>query len=256
MYVANYGAEGDPNCNFSSTDSVASLNTATNTSATLRIFRLASHPVAMVETPDAIESLCAEPGQQFGHGSFAERLVNSGDDPGGQHAGLGGVASGQPARVCRHPGRRAALYDRHGYEQRDSRISAGGGRRRRQLRALRQKPEPAVCDQSHCRGGLCFRCDHRSADARRQLAAVASAISIPRRRRVPAATCSAVMPVVCGGLAGWHALLRGQLCHAATGSTCPDPNICRRRMRDSASDRVRCRHSCGENHDISAAASR
>lgn len=54
MYVANYGAEGDPNCNFGSTDSVASLNTTTNTVVNIQYLPAASHPVAMVETPDTV----------------------------------------------------------------------------------------------------------------------------------------------------------------------------------------------------------
>jgi DNA-binding beta-propeller fold protein YncE len=54
MYVANYGAEGDPNCNFGSTDSVGYLNTTTNTVTNIAYLPAASHPVAMVETPDTV----------------------------------------------------------------------------------------------------------------------------------------------------------------------------------------------------------
>jgi DNA-binding beta-propeller fold protein YncE len=54
MFVANYGAEGDPNCNFGSTDSVAYLNTTTNTVSNIAYLPAASHPVAMVETPDTV----------------------------------------------------------------------------------------------------------------------------------------------------------------------------------------------------------
>jgi DNA-binding beta-propeller fold protein YncE len=54
MYVANYGAEGDPNCNFSSTDSVAYLNTTANTVGKIAYLPAASHPVAMVETPNTL----------------------------------------------------------------------------------------------------------------------------------------------------------------------------------------------------------
>jgi DNA-binding beta-propeller fold protein YncE len=54
MFVANYGVEGDPNCNFSSTDSVAYLNTVNNTVGNIAYLPAASHPVAMVETPDAL----------------------------------------------------------------------------------------------------------------------------------------------------------------------------------------------------------
>jgi DNA-binding beta-propeller fold protein YncE len=52
MYVANYGAEGDPNCNVSSTDSVAYLNTTTNAVGNIAYLPAASHPIAMVETTD------------------------------------------------------------------------------------------------------------------------------------------------------------------------------------------------------------
>lgn len=52
MYLANYGAEGDPNCNVSSTDSVAYLNTITNAVGNIAYLPAASHPIAMVETSD------------------------------------------------------------------------------------------------------------------------------------------------------------------------------------------------------------
>jgi YVTN family beta-propeller protein len=50
-YVANFGAEGDPNCNFASTDSVMALNSSTNTISNIAYLPAAAHPVAMVETP-------------------------------------------------------------------------------------------------------------------------------------------------------------------------------------------------------------
>jgi YVTN family beta-propeller protein len=53
VYVANYGAEGDPNCNLSSTDSVMALNPATNAISNLVYLPPGAHPVAMVETQDA-----------------------------------------------------------------------------------------------------------------------------------------------------------------------------------------------------------
>jgi YVTN family beta-propeller protein len=54
MFVANYGVESDPNCNFSSTDSVAYLNTVNNTVGNIAYLPAAAHPVAMVETPDTL----------------------------------------------------------------------------------------------------------------------------------------------------------------------------------------------------------
>jgi YVTN family beta-propeller protein len=53
LFVANYGVENDPKCNFSSTDSVAVLNTSQNTVGNIEYLPAGSHPVAMVETPDA-----------------------------------------------------------------------------------------------------------------------------------------------------------------------------------------------------------
>ena len=53
VYVANYGVENDPNCNFSSTDSVAVLNPALNTVANIVYLPANSHPVAMTEPPNA-----------------------------------------------------------------------------------------------------------------------------------------------------------------------------------------------------------
>jgi DNA-binding beta-propeller fold protein YncE len=53
VYVANFGAESGLNCGLSSTDSVAQLNTASNTITNLVYLPAGSHPVAMAETPDA-----------------------------------------------------------------------------------------------------------------------------------------------------------------------------------------------------------
>lgn len=50
-YVANYGAEADPNCNLPSTDSVMVLSSASNTVTNLAYLPAGAHPVAMVETP-------------------------------------------------------------------------------------------------------------------------------------------------------------------------------------------------------------
>jgi YVTN family beta-propeller protein len=51
VYVANYGAENDPNCNLPSTDSVMVLNPVTKAVGNIAYLPAASHPVAMVETP-------------------------------------------------------------------------------------------------------------------------------------------------------------------------------------------------------------
>src|SRR6202790_5278515 len=53
VYVANYGVENDPNCNFGSTDSVAVLNTSQSTIGNIAYLPTGAHPVAMVETPDS-----------------------------------------------------------------------------------------------------------------------------------------------------------------------------------------------------------
>lgn len=52
VFVANYGVENSLNCNVTSTDSVAVLNPATNAITLIAYLTPASHPVAMVETPD------------------------------------------------------------------------------------------------------------------------------------------------------------------------------------------------------------
>ena len=54
VFVANYGVENDPKCNFASTDSVALLNPAENNITNIRYLPAGAHPVAMVETPDAV----------------------------------------------------------------------------------------------------------------------------------------------------------------------------------------------------------
>jgi DNA-binding beta-propeller fold protein YncE len=54
VFVANYGVENDPNCNFGSTDSVATLNPSQGTVDHIEYLPAGSHPVAMVETSDAV----------------------------------------------------------------------------------------------------------------------------------------------------------------------------------------------------------
>jgi DNA-binding beta-propeller fold protein YncE len=64
VYVANYGAEAadNPNCNFTSTDSVAALNPVSGTISNIRYLCAtpadcptgAPHPVGMVETPNGL----------------------------------------------------------------------------------------------------------------------------------------------------------------------------------------------------------
>ncbi len=53
-FVANYGVENGSNCNLSSTDSVALLNVATNSITYISYLPPGSHPVALAETPDAL----------------------------------------------------------------------------------------------------------------------------------------------------------------------------------------------------------
>jgi DNA-binding beta-propeller fold protein YncE len=54
VFVANYGVENDPKCNFTSTDSVALVNPTENNITNIRYLPAGAHPVAMVETPDAV----------------------------------------------------------------------------------------------------------------------------------------------------------------------------------------------------------
>ena len=51
VYVANYGVENDPNCNFSSTDSVASLNPAQDTIVNIGYLPAGSHPAQSPSRP-------------------------------------------------------------------------------------------------------------------------------------------------------------------------------------------------------------
>ncbi|MGA2855663.1 MAG: YncE family protein [Candidatus Sulfotelmatobacter sp.] len=54
VYVANYGVEGGPNCNLASTDSVGMLNPSVNSITNIGYLPPGSHPVAMAETPNAL----------------------------------------------------------------------------------------------------------------------------------------------------------------------------------------------------------
>jgi DNA-binding beta-propeller fold protein YncE len=54
VYVANFGAENNPNCNLASTDSVALLNPATNGVTNISYLGAGTHPVAMAETQDGL----------------------------------------------------------------------------------------------------------------------------------------------------------------------------------------------------------
>ena len=54
VYVANYGSSTGLNCGLNSTDSVAQLNTLSNTITNLMYLPAGSHPVAMAETPNAL----------------------------------------------------------------------------------------------------------------------------------------------------------------------------------------------------------
>ena len=53
VYEANYGSDGDPNCNLSSTDSVAFLNPLNNAITQVSYLPAGSHPTAMAETANA-----------------------------------------------------------------------------------------------------------------------------------------------------------------------------------------------------------
>ncbi|HET7890910.1 MAG TPA: hypothetical protein VFL34_05270 [Candidatus Sulfotelmatobacter sp.] len=54
VFVANYGVESDPNCNFGSTDSVAVISTSQNSISNIAYLGAGSHPVAMAETTDGL----------------------------------------------------------------------------------------------------------------------------------------------------------------------------------------------------------
>jgi YVTN family beta-propeller protein len=54
VFVANYGVENAPNCNLTSTDSVALLSPVLNIITNIGYLPAGSHPVAMTETPNAL----------------------------------------------------------------------------------------------------------------------------------------------------------------------------------------------------------
>lgn len=54
VFVANYGVENGTNCNLASTDSVAMLNPTTNAITNIQYLPGGAHPIAMAETPDAL----------------------------------------------------------------------------------------------------------------------------------------------------------------------------------------------------------
>ena len=54
VFVANYGVESDPNCNFASTDSVAVISTSQDSITNIAYLAPGSHPVAMAETSDGL----------------------------------------------------------------------------------------------------------------------------------------------------------------------------------------------------------
>ncbi|HUO17195.1 MAG TPA: hypothetical protein VMX38_19590 [Verrucomicrobiae bacterium] len=54
VYVASYGTEGTANCNLPNTDSVALLSPTTNAITNIAYLPPGAHPVAMVETPQAL----------------------------------------------------------------------------------------------------------------------------------------------------------------------------------------------------------
>jgi DNA-binding beta-propeller fold protein YncE len=72
VYVANYGQENGPNCDLPSTDSVASLNIATNTIAHIAYLPAGSHPVLLAETPNAQNLYVANQGD----GTSPSTVVN------------------------------------------------------------------------------------------------------------------------------------------------------------------------------------
>jgi YVTN family beta-propeller protein len=60
VFVANYGVDGDPNCN--STDSIAVLSPSLNTITNIAYLAAGSHPVALAPTPDGTKLYVANQG--------------------------------------------------------------------------------------------------------------------------------------------------------------------------------------------------
>ena len=72
VYVANYGVENSPNCNLASTDSVAMLNPILNVISNIGYLPPGSHPVAMVETPNARNLYVVNQGNGPGSGTVTD----------------------------------------------------------------------------------------------------------------------------------------------------------------------------------------
>jgi len=72
VFVANYGQENGTNCSFTSTDSVAALNTISNTVSHIQYLGAGTHPIALLETPNA-ENLYVV---NQGNGTSATNVLN------------------------------------------------------------------------------------------------------------------------------------------------------------------------------------
>jgi len=72
VYVANYGVENSPNCNLASTDSVAEINPTLGFISNIGYLPPGSHPVAMAETPNALNLYVVNQGNGPGSGSVTD----------------------------------------------------------------------------------------------------------------------------------------------------------------------------------------
>jgi DNA-binding beta-propeller fold protein YncE len=221
MFVANYGVEGDPNCNFSSTDSVAYLDTLNNTVGNIAYLPAASHPVAMVETPNALNLYVLNQGSNSVTDLSPADLSTLGTTP---------VGSIPAWAVARPDGQR--LYV----------ITQGDG----ELYTINTATNAVMPGSPQAVGGaganfvLYDKSLNRlyvtnptagkvylfdaTADPPAPIGSPTGAIAIPLPPACTAATCSAVMPVSVAALADGSRFYVASYA-TATGSSCPDPNV-------------------------------
>src|ERR1700676_516157 len=230
VYVANYGVENDPNCNFGSTDSVAVLNTSQSTIGNIAYLPTGAHPVAMVETPDSQNLYVLNEGNNTVSNLSPQDLSTQATIPAGK----------TPAWATVRPDSRRAYF-----------VTQGDG----QLYTIRTdtnavipgSPQPVggaganfvLYDKSLNRlyvtnpsAGAVYVFD-ATTDPPTPMGSATGAISVPAPP-IPAntppcggGTCSysSVMPVSVAALPDGTRFYVASYVTAASGSSCPDPNV-------------------------------
>lgn len=221
MFVANYGVEGDPNCNFGSTDSVAYLNTVNNTVGNIAYLPAASHPVAMVETPNALNLYVLNQGSNSVADLSPTDLSTLASIP---------VGNTPAWAVARPDGQRVYV------------VTQGDG----QLYTINTATNAVMPGSPQAVGGaganfvLYDKSLNRlyvtnptagtvylfdaTADPPAPIGSPTGAISIPLPPACTAATCSSVMPTSVAALSDGSRFYVASYA-TALGSSCPDPNV-------------------------------